>query len=197
MNELPKAQVKWDKRYQDKAGTPKSPSAPQYLQRNWKSLRSGRILDLAAGDGAVSLYLANKGFDVSAVDISSVGLSLLNKNMKEQGYEVSTSAMDLECAEADLSSLGQFDSIVISRYKPIDLLWPKLIDLLKPEGTLLITTFNLMHHQRTGFSQRFCLQPNEYIDRFNGLSLLSYEADIDVSGEDGYLFAKKSAESAQ
>jgi 2-polyprenyl-3-methyl-5-hydroxy-6-metoxy-1,4-benzoquinol methylase len=194
MNELPKAQVKWDKRYQDKADTPKSPSAPQYLQRNWNSLRPGRVLDLAAGDGAVSLYLADKGFDVSAVDISSVGLSLLNKNMKGQGYEVSTSAMDLESDETDLSSLGLFDSIVISRYKPIDLLWPKLIDLLKPEGTLLITTFNLMHHQRTGFSQRFCLQPSQYVDRFNDLALLSYEADIDLSGEDGYLFVKKSAQ---
>lgn len=191
MNHLSKAQIKWDKRYQAKADTTTLPLPPEYIQKNWQQLKVGRLLDVAAGDGAVSLYLADKGFSMSAVDISAVGLNLLAKNMQGLGSEVTTCEMDLESALVDLSSLGMFDSIVISRYKPVEPLWAALIRQLKPGGTLLVTTFNLMHHQRTGFSERFCLGVDEYTERFDELMLLKHESDIDLSGEDSYLFVKK------
>jgi len=188
---MSKAQAKWDKRYRDKLDKPGTPSPPIFLLQNWQQLKSGRVLDLASGDGAASLFLLEKSFQTVAADISSVGLSLLAKRCQQQGYEVETYQVDLEAEQIDLSALALFDSIVICRYKPIDALWSHLIERLKPQGTLLITTFNHLHHQRTGFSQRFCLQPDEYLSRFEGLDLLKHEVDISACGEDGYLFVKK------
>lgn len=191
MTEISKAQAKWDKRYQDKFDKPGTPSPPIFLQQNWQHLKPGRVLDLASGDGAASLFLMDKAFDVVAADISSVGLSLLEQRCRMKGHEVETYQVDLEAEVVDLSKLALFDAIVICRYKPVEALWSHLIERLKPQGTLLITTFNHLHHQRTGFSQRFCLQPDEYLSRFEGLDLLKHELDINACGEDGYLFVKK------
>ncbi|MCP4597852.1 bifunctional 2-polyprenyl-6-hydroxyphenol methylase/3-demethylubiquinol 3-O-methyltransferase UbiG [Neptuniibacter sp.] len=186
---MSKIQQKWDSRYQNKSGV--VPKAPDFLKRHWQSLSPGRVVDLASGDGAAGLFLAQKGFQVSATDISPVGLECLKEHFSQADCSVETHVVDLEQEETDLTVLGQFDSIVIARYKPASFLWPKLSNLLNSGGTLLITTFNLEHHKRTGFSERFCLQIEEYSEIFPELDLVVYEHDFAEQGMDGYLFRKK------
>ncbi|WP_415884987.1 hypothetical protein ACMXYO_10015 [Neptuniibacter sp. QD37_6] len=71
---MSKAQQKWDQRYLAKSqGLESEPVAPEYLQRQWRFLKTGRVLDLAAGDGAASIFLAKQGFSPVATDISQVG----------------------------------------------------------------------------------------------------------------------------
>jgi len=189
---MSKAQEKWDQRYLAKSqGLENAPVAPEYLQRQWHLLKTGRVLDLAAGDGAASIFLAKKGFSSVATDISQVGLDRLSKAMTKLGLEVETHQLDLEADSVALAGLGLFDSIVISRYKPADGLWSKLLNLLKPEGTLLLTTFNLHQHERTGFSKRFCLRENELLDHCVELALVDFESDLNQSGMDSYLFKKE------
>lgn len=189
---MSKAQEKWDQRYLAKSqGLEAVPVAPEYLQRQWCLLKQGRVLDLAAGDGAASIFLAKQGFTPVATDISQVGLTCLSEAMAKLGFTVETHQLDLETESVDLSKLGLFDSIVICRYKPVDTLWVKLIELLKPEGALLMTTFNLQQHERTGFSKRFCLRENELLNHCNELALIDYEADRNQSGMDSYIFRKE------
>jgi tellurite methyltransferase len=191
---MSKIKNKWNQRYLLKGDLAESsmPKAPYFLKDNWQYLKEGRVLDLASGDGAVSLFLsAHKVFELNAVDISDVGLKRLSDLCALQGTNVDCYVSDLEDETIDLSALGVFDAVVISRYKPTDRFWPHLIALLKPGGILLLTTFNREHHQRTGFSQRFCLQPNEYVERFDTLNLLKYESDLNACGEDGYIFERK------
>ncbi|WP_415903864.1 class I SAM-dependent methyltransferase [Neptuniibacter sp. QD48_55] len=187
------AQQKWDQRYLAKSQSLEAePVAPEYLQRQWRFLKTGRVLDLASGDGAASIFLAKQGFSPVATDISQVGLDRLSEAMTKLGLEVETAQLDLEEESVDLSGLGLFDSIVISRYKPADGLWEQLLALLKPEGTLLMTTFNLLQHERTGFSKRFCLRENELLDHCAELALVDFESDRHQSGMDSYIFKKES-----
>jgi hypothetical protein len=64
----------WDERYQGDDyvyGT----SANDFLQSHVDQLPMGRILCLAEGEGRNAVFLAERGFDVTAVDQSSVGLA--------------------------------------------------------------------------------------------------------------------------
>lgn len=58
-------------------------------------LASGSILDLGAGDGRHSIFLAEKGFNVRATDISEAALSKLQRIAREKGVSVTTELADL------------------------------------------------------------------------------------------------------
>lgn len=58
-------------------------------------LSSGEVLDLGSGEGRHSLFLAEKGFAVTAVDTSQVGLEKLRRFAGEKGLEIKTVAEDL------------------------------------------------------------------------------------------------------
>ena len=63
----------WDERYA--AGELVWSSTPnQFVAAEAADLRPGRALDLAAGEGRNALWLASRGWQVTAVDFSDVGL---------------------------------------------------------------------------------------------------------------------------
>ncbi|MCC7304133.1 methyltransferase domain-containing protein [bacterium] len=55
---------------------------------------SGTVLDIGAGAGRNSLYLATKGFTVTATDISEFGLQNLSENAKKLGMSIETIVQD-------------------------------------------------------------------------------------------------------
>lgn len=55
----------------------------------------GRALDLGAGDGRNSLFLARQGFDVTAVDASAAGLRHLETTARAEDLSVSTVCSDI------------------------------------------------------------------------------------------------------
>ena len=84
----------WDERYQGDDyvyGT----SANDFLQSQVDRLPMGRILCLAEGEGRNAVFLAERGFDVTAVDQSSVGLAKAHKLATERGVDITTVAADL------------------------------------------------------------------------------------------------------
>ena len=84
----------WDERYQGDDyvyGT----SANDFLQSHVDQLPMGRILCLAEGEGRNAVFLAERGFDVTAVDQSSVGLTKAHKLAAERGVNIATIVADL------------------------------------------------------------------------------------------------------
>jgi SAM-dependent methyltransferase len=85
----------WDERYGE-------PGYAYGLQPNDFLLSSldllkpgGKLLCLAEGEGRNSVHLAEKGFEVTAVDLSAVGLEKVKRLAEERKVQVETECADL------------------------------------------------------------------------------------------------------
>ncbi|MCJ8299118.1 MAG: class I SAM-dependent methyltransferase [Pseudomonadales bacterium] len=177
---------KWDKVYSHPQRT--FPNPPAALVAYADYLIPGCLLDVACGEGAVALYAAATGlYTTTAIDISQIGLDKLSRFAQQQQLPVNTQAVDLDDLQ-QLSELGKFHSITLFRFKPSRELLEALILCLVPGGRLLLSTFNMQHHQSTGFSQRFCLQQREFMDIAGSGKLIHYISSDCAPFADTYIF---------
>ena len=58
--------------------------------------KGGKVLCLGEGEGRNAIFLAKKGFDVTAIDASDVGLLKLEKRAKEENLHIETICIDLK-----------------------------------------------------------------------------------------------------
>ncbi len=126
-------QEKWDERYADGAFADRT--HPSVLLVNWiDRLPKGRALDIACGAGRNSLFLARKGFEVTAIDISGEGLRRAEVAARRENLKVAFVQQDLD---AGLPRLDQFQAICLFRYLNQDLI-RALPSNLAAEGILLV-----------------------------------------------------------
>ncbi|MFT7373096.1 MAG: 2-polyprenyl-3-methyl-5-hydroxy-6-metoxy-1,4-benzoquinol methylase [Oleiphilaceae bacterium] len=179
---------RWNRRFSNRPMI--QPNTPEFIKERFHQLLPGTVLDVASGDGAVALYLAAKGFTVTATDISNIALERLAFFAQKQGLEVATCLVDLDQPIA-LTQLGTFDNIVIAHFKPETHHWRLLVSLLRPSGKLLLSTFSLKHHLENNFSRRFCLEDDELVNVSDHL-VLEHHAAVNRNGSymDDYLFRR-------
>ena len=88
---------RWDERYQTDQyvyGTAPNDFLASVVER----LPGGRALCLAEGEGRNAVFLAEQGYDVTAVDASAVGLKKARRLAEERGVQLHTVVADLaEC----------------------------------------------------------------------------------------------------
>jgi len=74
-------------------------------------LQKGSVLDIGGGPGRYSIYLAQQGYDVTLVDLSSGNVALAKKKAQEHGVTIKA----YQCDARDLSSLklGEFDNVLL------------------------------------------------------------------------------------
>ncbi len=135
----------------------------------------GRVLDLAAGSGRHSVYLAKLGFSVLAVDRDAAALDVIAQS--QPGLAIEIAQLDLEGSSWPLADRsGLFDAVVVTNYlyRPyLDL----LTDLLAEGGVLIYETFA---HGNGAFGKPsnpdFLLQTGELLDfaARHGLHVLAY-----------------------
>jgi SAM-dependent methyltransferase len=77
---------RWDEKY---AGIEFRPTLPpsEFVAAELTGLRPGRALDLAAGHGRHTVWLAGQGWRVTAVDFSRVGLDQARKLSTARGVD--------------------------------------------------------------------------------------------------------------
>ncbi len=174
------------------------PEPPAFLPDYADSLRStNEILDLACGDGAVSLALAKMEKRVTGLDISSAGLARLQRFARETSLDINLIQADLDpphqLFDTGVLKPNQFSALICYRFKLSQDQIIQLLPALKPGGLLLLASFNLLHHKNTGFNLRYCLQVDEYVELDPCLSLVSYRSIQRPEGHfDEYLFNKVS-----
>jgi SAM-dependent methyltransferase len=99
----------WNQRYAD-AELVWSAEANRFLVEEVADLPPGRALDLGAGEGRNAIWLGERGWRVTAVDFSGVGLQKARRLAEGRGVEVNW-------IEADLRSYsparGAFDLVVL------------------------------------------------------------------------------------
>jgi SAM-dependent methyltransferase len=133
-------------------------------------MKSGRALDLACGSGRNALWLAERGWSVTAVDGSEVAIELLRKRAEERGWEIDASVADLE--KGFVIERGSWDLIAMCYYLQRDLFEPAKAGV-RPGGLVLA----IVHIPQPGFEDsRFSLPAGELATHFQGWQILhSYE----------------------
>lgn len=181
--------LKWNKKFSSRLYELKQPEP--FVVRHIDLLHNKTVLDLACGDGRNAIYLASKGYSVTAIDISDVALDRLTHFAKEVHVQIATKQMNLEFAE-ELEQMGVFDNILVNSYKPSQALWNKLPSLLQKDGILIMTVFNMLQHHKHGFSSQFCAEEGEYLEATLELEALEYEKlSYNEKYLDGYVFRRK------
>ena len=111
----------------------------------------GRVLCLAEGEGRNAVFLARQGYDVTAVDLSSVGLKKAEQLAREQGVSISTEHVDL--ADYDLG-IKEWDGIVsIFAHVPPAVrlrLHNQMDEALKPGGHFILEAFTIRQLEMEG-----------------------------------------------
>jgi ubiquinone/menaquinone biosynthesis C-methylase UbiE len=71
---------------------------------------AGRALDVAAGEGRMALWLASRGWSVTALDFSPVGLQRGRQRAQERGLQV-----DWQVADATAANFGEqtYDLVLV------------------------------------------------------------------------------------
>lgn len=133
----------WDRRYAEAPGAPSSEPNP-LLAELAGPLAAGRALDLAAGAGRNALWLAQREWQVTAVDFSRVGLELAARRATDLGRE-------LECVHADLYDYrpptSAFDLVLIAYMHPQaakrTAVFAAAGEAVAPGGHLLVVGFDV------------------------------------------------------
>jgi len=165
---------RWNEKYQDN----QIPNAPIKLVQDYVHLAIGKqALDIACGMGRHSKYLASIGFDVDALDVSSVAIASL------QGLE-HIHAMEVDFDSYELPK-EKYDLIVCTYYLERRL-FPQMIAALKPNGIIIMETF--LHdeiNERQPSNPAFMLNEGEleaYFDEKCELLHIPEWVDVDYKG---------------
>jgi len=151
-------QEKWDGRYRENPGG-RDPSS--ILMKYWNVAPTGTALDIACGNGRNSIFLAEKGFTVDAVDISTVATgTLAGKDPK----------LHVICADLDRWQIPPDRYALIVNVRFLDRrLFPMIRDGLRPGGVLVFESF------MNGDSDPYCLKQNELLRAFLSLRVIFYQ----------------------
>jgi len=167
----------WNERYQAGEQVFDTPS-PLVVQFT-RDLARGSALDLACGPGRNSLYLASRGWFVSAVDGSQVAIDLLLARARERKLTIDANVADLE-AEAVGVPVEVFD-LVLSCYYFQRSLIPLMLSGLRPGGLLIMIVHLADADQPQGTPTR--AYPGELRAFFEDWHILHYrEGEPDESG---------------
>jgi ubiquinone/menaquinone biosynthesis C-methylase UbiE len=104
----------WDERYAE-SELLWSAGPNKFVAAELGSLRPGRAVDVACGEGRNALWLADRGWDVTAVDFSLTGLDKGRalQTRHEHGRDMHINWVHADVLEHDFGS-QQFDLVVIA-----------------------------------------------------------------------------------
>ena len=169
-------QKRWDEKYKGRelrAGGSPNP----FLKRFIRLLPRGIALDVACGEGRNAVFLARKGFQVEALDISAIALQKARKLARDFKVKIRTLRGDL-----DFYPLEKEKYDLIADFYFLDRrLIPKLKRGLKKGGRIIFETyFADPGGANPGAPQnpRYLLKPNELLHRFREFRVLFYREGI-------------------
>ena len=84
----------WDERYSSEDYA-YGKQANQFLAEHYQAIPKGKVLSLAEGEGRNAVFLAQQGYQVTAVDSSRVGLQKAQQLAQAHGVKIETLHADL------------------------------------------------------------------------------------------------------
>jgi SAM-dependent methyltransferase len=169
-------QQKWDRRYTCRDSRMGDSPRP-FLEGQASSLAAGgQALDLAAGEGQNSVFLAGLGYQVTAVDISQVGLDKARTRAELAGLTLDIHRVDLKI-QPEFIKADAWDLIICFRYLQRDLSgWIEAG--LKQGGRAILELPNTRTAERRNRpSRRRLIKEKELLTWFPGLTVEHFEED--------------------
>lgn len=127
--------TKWNRRFDSDdffLGEHPSPFLTQEIERIKRLAPGSHALDIACGEGRNSIFLAQHGFRVTALDISDVAIAKGRRRAEKMGMTI-----DFKCIDLDGYHIQeQFDLIVNFNFLLRELI-PETVRGLTPGGLLL------------------------------------------------------------
>jgi SAM-dependent methyltransferase len=163
--------IKWNDKYRQQD----YPTEPSGIVTEFFSMAPGRTaLDIAAGSGRNTLFLAEQGFVVDAVDIAEEGLAL---------FAGRHPAIRLICADLDTFDIPpeRYDLILNVLYLNRRL-FPQIREALRPGGLLIFETLLEIpgRTDREDHCRDYFLRENELLHSFLSLRILHYHEERDT-----------------
>jgi len=170
---------KWNQRYAEDSYHKNNPVV--FLEEWLPRLRVGKALDVACGAGRNSIFLAQAGYQVDAIDVSPEGLHKARQQAESQGLNVNWIEHDLDQAfpfDAD------YDLIVVMWFVNLALV-TRLCDCLAPGGFLLCEEHLITDQDVIGpGNSDYRVAPGALREAVSGLQVLLYEESIEAASAD-------------
>jgi len=171
---------KWDQRYAEDSYRKNNPVT---LVSDWlPKIPVGRALDVACGAGRNAILLAQTGFEVDAIDISSEGLNRARQTAEEQGLSINWIEHDLD---EPYPFEPNYDLIIVMWYVDLGLV-SRLCECLAPGGYLVCQEHLVTEQEAIGpKGTNFRVAPGTLREAVSGLDVLLYEESIETIPEGG------------
>jgi SAM-dependent methyltransferase len=170
----------WDGRYRERVGAMWSGRPNGCLVAEAAALAPGRVLDVGCGEGADAIWLARRGWIVTAIDISDVALGRARDAAERAGAPV-----EWVCGDALQVPFpaGSFD-LVSLQYPALpkaagEAAVRRLLDALRPGGVLLAVYHDLDDDHREHLTARG-IDPADYVGAEDLLRLLGEDFTVEV-----------------
>jgi len=164
----PVIEAKWDLIYEK---SDFSIPADVLLENRFLLPKKGIALDLASGLGANAIFLAERGLDTHAWDISAVALARLQQKACNMHLNISSKQV---CIAQNVLPKNAFDVIVVTRFLDRSLC-NEIIESLKSDGLLFYQTYVREKLTSGGpHNPSFLLARNELLKLFSSLNLVAY-----------------------
>ena len=163
--------IKWNRKYQEHPTLLETRPPSPLLEKFFSYAPGHQAIDLACGSGRHTLFLAQNGFHVDAVDISSVALKRLKQRTKD--FNVTLYEVDLENFTPQKD---KYDLAIMTNYLDRELI-DRTTKILKPNALFILETY--MEHpenEKKDSNPDFLLQEKELLKLFsNDFTILAYE----------------------
>lgn len=168
------AQNKWNRKYMDRLTNNTPPEPNRRLIDLAAYLKGGTAIDLASGLGGSSIYLAKRGYEMTAIDISDVAVNFVKEQAASQGVPITAKVGDLTKERTYITS-RRYDLAVMTYYLDRSF-FPLLKQVVKEDGYLFFETFFKHKTAENGhISSQYKLESNELLKEFRDWKILFFE----------------------
>lgn len=172
-NKRPAAQV-WDERYA-KDGYLFGKEPVTLLKHFVGSLKKGKAIDIAMGEGRNTVFLASQGFQVEGIDCSGKGVEKAKKLAAEKGATIEAKTQNLDFF---LMPLMKYDTILMTYFRPQARFFSEIRRGLVAGGTFLLEAYTVEQikaapNPLVEFEE--CYKPNEVIGHLKDFHILYYK----------------------
>ena len=128
-------------------------------------------LDIGSGSGRNSIYLARKGYEVTAVDISRVGLDLTKRTAKSHHLPITTIEQDINSFDIGKNNWNLI--LLIDFPFPYQELLPRIAEGLKPDGIVIINGVSVKQGEKASTLVGYTLMDRKDLTKaFGGFTII-------------------------